>query len=115
MTEPKRTVQHTYRLSPFSSKLHVRLYDPGVLIFRDKGALAATTKSPKGNVTVHLRKRAPACVAVHEAVHAACYVLRHAGVDINEGENETLAYLTDHIYQLIRRAQALHVNGLPPA
>lgn len=103
------TVKHTYRLTPFSSKLHVRLYDPGVLILRDKNALAATSKSEKtGNVTVHIRRRSPAAVAVHESVHAACYVLRHAGVDINEGDNETLAYLTDHIYQLVRRTQALY-------
>jgi hypothetical protein len=78
--------RYRYRLPPYQHGLTVAVYGKGEAISRDPDVLAQTEIRPNGAVTVHVRAYTPAPTITHEAVHAALFVLRHRGVDPNEGQ-----------------------------
>jgi len=93
-------------LAPFTTRLKVFLYPAGELIYRDSTYQAVTVQNRRGGVSVHLRPGTPPGTVCHESVHAALFVLRLHGVDEHEGVGEALAYLTAHIFELLRKDQA---------
>lgn len=109
---PARTF--TTILRPYPCRLRVKVYGPEDLMRaagpHGPGTVAVTTASPKGVITVHIRRASTGGVRAHEAVHAAMFCLQHCGVDPVEGHSEALAYLTQHIYGHILQAQRATVR-----
>ncbi len=67
---------------------------------------AVTVQNRRGGISVHLRPGTPPGTVCHESVHAALFVLQVHGVDEHEGVGEALAYLSAHIFELIRKDQS---------
>lgn len=86
------------RVQPFNVRLRVYVTDK---LPADTQAL--TRLSAKG-LQVYFRPGTSPEFAVHEAVHAAYMLLDHCGVPSTADSHEALAYLTAHIWTVLRDA-----------
>ncbi len=89
-----------YTIQPYRHKLRVNVTSTPFPADRD--VLATTHRTPGGRVVVNISPYAGRNTVVHEAAHAAIFILGHRGVLMDaDGANEAFTYLIAHVADLI--------------